>query len=46
MSKTVKLVSPIDGSVYLEREVLGRDDAFAAAARARAAQPAWAARPI
>ncbi len=46
MSKTVKLVSPVDGSVYLEREVLGRDDAFAAAARARAAQPAWAARPI
>ena len=46
MSKTVKLVSPIDGSVYLEREVLSRNDAFAAAARARAAQPAWAARPI
>ena len=46
MSTTVKLISPIDGSVYLEREVLSREAAFAAAARARAAQPAWAARPI
>jgi hypothetical protein len=24
MTKTVKLVSPIDGSVYIEREVLSR----------------------
>jgi acyl-CoA reductase-like NAD-dependent aldehyde dehydrogenase len=46
MSKTVKLISPIDGSVYIEREVLSRDAAFAAAARARDAQVAWAATPI
>lgn len=46
MSKTVKLISPIDGSVYIEREVLSHDAAFAAAARARDAQAAWAATPI
>ncbi|MFD0981805.1 aldehyde dehydrogenase family protein [Tropicimonas aquimaris] len=46
MTKTVKCISPIDGSVYAERPVLSRDDAFYAAARARAAQPAWAARPM
>ncbi|SNS13460.1 aldehyde dehydrogenase family protein [Tropicimonas sediminicola] len=46
MTKTVKCISPIDGSVYAERPVLSRDDAFDAAARARAAQPAWAARPM
>lgn len=46
MKKTVKLISPIDGSVYLERECLSRDDAFEAAARARSAQVAWAARPL
>jgi acyl-CoA reductase-like NAD-dependent aldehyde dehydrogenase len=46
MTKTVKLVSPIDGSVYIEREVLSRDAAFAAAAKARDAQEAWAATPI
>ena len=28
MSNTVKLISPIDGSVYLTREVLTRDAAF------------------
>lgn len=46
MSKIVELISPIDGSVYLTREVLPRDAAFAAAERARAAQPGWAARPV
>ena len=46
MNKTVKLISPIDGSVYLTREVLSRDAAFAAAERARKAQPGWAARPL
>ncbi|MCB1423502.1 MAG: aldehyde dehydrogenase family protein [Nitratireductor sp.] len=46
MTKSVDLISPIDGSVYLTREVLSRGDAFAAAERARAAQPAWAARPL
>ena len=46
MTKTVDLVSPIDGSVYLSREVLSKDAAFAAAARAKAAQADWTARPI
>lgn len=46
MNKTVELISPIDGSVYLTREVLSRDAAFAAAERARRAQPAWATRPL
>ena len=46
MSKTVELISPIDGSTYLTREVLSRDAAFAAAQRARRAQPGWAARPL
>lgn len=46
MTKTVKLISPIDGSVYLERQCLPREAAFDAASRARAAQAAWAARPL
>lgn len=46
MTKTVDLISPIDGSVYLTREVIMRDAAFAAAQRAKAAQPTWAARPL
>ncbi|WP_435660290.1 aldehyde dehydrogenase family protein [Leisingera caerulea] len=46
MGQTLKCISPIDGSVFAEREVLSREDAFAAAERARAAQAAWAARPL
>ncbi|MDP4992529.1 MAG: aldehyde dehydrogenase family protein [Marivita lacus] len=46
MTKTVDLISPIDGSVYLTREVLSRDAAFDAAKRAKAAQADWAARPV
>ncbi|MDM7255123.1 MAG: aldehyde dehydrogenase family protein [Paracoccus sp. (in: a-proteobacteria)] len=46
MSKTIKLISPVDGSVYAERPVLTTDEARAAVARARAAQPAWAALPL
>ena len=46
MTKTVNLISPIDGSVYLTREVLTQDAAFAAAKRAKAAQPAWAATSV
>lgn len=41
MSKTVELISPIDGSVYLSREVLSRDTAFDATDRARRAQERW-----
>ncbi|MDV7144457.1 aldehyde dehydrogenase family protein [Tropicimonas sp. TH_r6] len=46
MTQTVKCISPIDGSVYAERPLLSEAAAFEAAARARAAQGAWAARPL
>ncbi len=43
---TIKCVSPIDGSVYATRETLSRAAADNAVARAKAAQVAWAARPL
>ena len=46
MTKTIKCISPIDGSVYAERPALSQDAAKAAAARARVAQKGWAARPL
>ncbi len=46
MTKTLKCISPIDGSVYAERAVLTLDEAHAKVARARDAQKAWAQRPI
>jgi len=46
MTKTIDLISPIDGSTYLTRDVLPLKDAVAAATRARAAQAAWTARPL
>ncbi|WP_299757469.1 aldehyde dehydrogenase family protein, partial [uncultured Boseongicola sp.] len=47
MTNEIKLISPIDGSVYLTRSPLSRDDAFAAARRARqAARGSWAGRPV
>ncbi len=46
MGQMLQCVSPIDGSVYAEREVLSREAAFEVAGRARAAQAAWAARPL
>ncbi|WIY26037.1 aldehyde dehydrogenase family protein [Parasedimentitalea psychrophila] len=46
MGQTLKCISPIDGSVYAERDVLSNEAAFDAAARARAAQADWAARPL
>ncbi len=42
----IRCISPIDGSVYAERETLAPDQGKAAVARARDAQPAWAARPL
>ena len=42
----IRCISPIDGSVYHERPALSLDAAQAAAARARAAQKGWAARPL
>ena len=46
MGQVLKCISPIDGSVYAEREVLSREAAFEAAQRAKAAQAEWAARPL
>ncbi|MDX5383324.1 MAG: aldehyde dehydrogenase family protein [Rhodobacterales bacterium] len=46
MTKMIRCVSPIDGSVYVERPALSLDAAQAAAARARAAQKGWGARPL
>ena len=44
--KPIQLISPVDGSVYAERMPLTPEEATAAAARARAAQKGWAARPL
>ncbi len=46
MGQMLQCVSPIDGSVYAEREVLSAQAAFEVAARARAAQAEWVARPL
>lgn len=44
--KPIQLISPVDGSVYAERVPLTPEAAQAAVAAARAAQKAWAARPL
>ncbi|AUC54673.1 aldehyde dehydrogenase [Sagittula sp. P11] len=46
MTNTLKCISPIDGSVFAERPVLSLDEAKSVAAKGRAAQAAWAARPL
>lgn len=46
MTKTLKCISPIDGSVYLERAVLSLDAARDVCAQAKSAQVLWAARPL
>ena len=46
MGQTLKCISPIDGSVYAERETLSPEAAAERAAAARSAQAAWAARPL
>ncbi len=43
---TLSCISPIDGSVFAERETLDLDQAKEAVTRARAAQADWAARPL
>ncbi|MBB4208935.1 acyl-CoA reductase-like NAD-dependent aldehyde dehydrogenase [Roseinatronobacter bogoriensis subsp. barguzinensis] len=43
---TIRLISPVDGSVYAERDALPIAAARDAVARARAAQSAWSARPL
>ena len=42
MSKTLQLISPVDGSIYAERPVAARADVEAQLAKARRAQQAWA----
>lgn len=44
--KPIQLISPVDGSVYAERMPLTLAQAQEAAARAKAAQKHWAARPL
>ena len=44
--KPIQLISPVDGRVYAERMPLTPEAAEAVAARARAAQKGWAARPL
>ncbi len=46
MGQMLKCISPIDGSVFAEREVLSLEAAREAVARARMAQTGWAARPL
>ena len=46
MSSSVKLISPVDGSVYAERAYTSDVALEAAISRARAAQPAWALTPV
>ena len=43
---TIRLISPVDGSVYAERDALPIAAARDGVARARAAQSAWSARPL
>lgn len=46
MSDNVKIISPIDGSVYAERAFARDAEIEAAVTRARAALPAWRAVPV
>ena len=46
MTDTVKIISPVDGSVYAERPLATDDALDAAVSRARAAQAKWALVPI
>ncbi|MCF6368195.1 aldehyde dehydrogenase family protein [Rhizobium halophilum] len=42
----IQCISPVDGSVYAEREAMRFEEASAAVDRARKAQKAWAKRPL
>ncbi|MBZ5877112.1 aldehyde dehydrogenase family protein [Chromohalobacter israelensis] len=46
MGHILRCISPIDGTVFAEREALSPEAARQAADRARAAQADWAARPL
>lgn len=43
---SIDLISPIDGSTYLSREILPRDEAFKVAETTRRAQERWRNRPL
>ncbi|HEY5701646.1 MAG TPA: aldehyde dehydrogenase family protein [Gammaproteobacteria bacterium] len=46
MTRILKCITPVDGSVYVERPLASLDQARAALSRARAAQAAWRKVPI
>ena len=46
MTKTLKLISPIDGSVYAERPIKGQAEVEDLLTKARSAQRDWAALPL
>ena len=46
MTETLKCISPVDGSVYVERPLAGRADIERALARARAAFADWRRMPV
>jgi acyl-CoA reductase-like NAD-dependent aldehyde dehydrogenase len=46
MSQSVKIISPVDGSVYAERPIARDTDILSAISSARAALPAWRNTPI
>ncbi|HEY9163510.1 MAG TPA: aldehyde dehydrogenase family protein [Magnetovibrio sp.] len=46
MTNMIKCISPIDASVYVERPAMDEASARAVVASSRAAQNAWAARPL
>ena len=46
MGQMLRCISPIDGSVFAEREVVSSAAAFETARKAKAAQSDWAARPL
>lgn len=46
MSKVIHLISPVEGTIYIGRDALTLEEAEFAVAQAKAAQPAWAARPL
>jgi len=46
MTKLIKCISPIDGSVYAERPALSMEAAEAVVANARTVQKEWARRPL
>ncbi len=46
MAETLKCITPVDGSVYVERPLAGETEIAEALARARAAQAAWRHTPL